>query len=350
MSSQQLRDLLHDAADDLAPADLGARVHRGVRQARRRRAAAGAAVVAAAVAAGSFALVRPTGTRAGSVPAATGATPSVAPSAIAPVPAIPVVSQPVSAVGQPALYVYFRVTPVPHQAAQLRLVVVTAHGDRVISGVDEGNAMDLSPDGRSLAITGAREDARWQLPVRIVDLRTGAERTLTRTSTNAQPSWSPDGRYVAYMGELGGGIVDARTGALMPSRSLTFAAGPLSWSPDGKSLAGNMDGQHGHIGVEVTKVDLSPGTDTGRTIYLTSLPGTFSLLSTQAWSPDGSQLYVYDLAAQKPNEQNEVISAADGHVVSRNPLSPWAPWQDVSTLKAEQAALPADHREVAYRP
>ncbi|MFF5471348.1 amidohydrolase family protein [Streptomyces achromogenes] len=110
----------------------------------------------------------------------------------------------------------------------------------------------VSPDGTRLAC----QDTRGNLLLR--DLATGAERVLARPlaadGPPGAPTWSPDGRYVAFCdrnrlnhrfreGYHLIRVLDTRTGsekrhlpAAHQSLSDRAAAGPV-WSPDGRSMA-----------------------------------------------------------------------------------------------------------------
>jgi dipeptidyl aminopeptidase/acylaminoacyl peptidase len=94
-----------------------------------------------------------------------------------------------------------------------------------------------SPDGKMLAFT--REGDIW-----IRELAGGeAERLVPAEYPrgNASPVWSPDGRRIAFTNGHSGfdqiGIVDLATGAVTPLTYAPFDHGDMAWSPDGTSIA-----------------------------------------------------------------------------------------------------------------
>ncbi len=114
--------------------------------------------------------------------------------------------------------------------------------------VDEGNAFDLSPDGRTVAFSwngsGTWELYEMQLPNS--DRGKSEPRLITRgPGGKFHPRYSPDGRCLAYAFDADGGesfhimVLDRVSGQhadLTPN--ITFAHQPnMSWSPDGKQLA-----------------------------------------------------------------------------------------------------------------
>jgi Tol biopolymer transport system component len=107
----------------------------------------------------------------------------------------------------------------------------------VISDGPEDADVAWSAEGRSIAFT--RAGSVW-----VVDVETRAERSL---AVGTHPSWSPDGRWLAYM--VGGTsgedsvaeiwIANA-AGTTAPRRLGSVAASPgdgLDWAPDGERLA-----------------------------------------------------------------------------------------------------------------
>ena len=107
-----------------------------------------------------------------------------------------------------------------------------------------------SPDGRRLAVSLLR-DENWDVWVYDVE-RDVATRVTFGEAYDADPVWSPDGRLLAYEGEQGGkdGVFKKHadgTGEaelLLAPGKLTFPA-PVSWSPDGKTLAVQAQGTKG---------------------------------------------------------------------------------------------------------
>ncbi|MBN1782016.1 CHAT domain-containing protein [bacterium] len=98
------------------------------------------------------------------------------------------------------------------------------------------------PDSRSLVFMSKRRDAMgdlWRIRIRKTGtVRGKPEQLTTHLGWDQSPSVSPDGRYVAYISDMNGGlnvhIMDLKTGA---KRALTTqSAAEPSWSPDGRWL------------------------------------------------------------------------------------------------------------------
>jgi dipeptidyl aminopeptidase/acylaminoacyl peptidase len=136
--------------------------------------------------------------------------------------------------------------------------------------VTDGPADDAepawSPDGRQLAFVSDRSPGcDWRFgggAVHLVDLATGAARRLTPEGGRAaHPSWSPDGRMIAYVGSLDGDEASA-----IATRLWTVAVTPADGGPTPQCLTADLDRSVGQRPLGY----LSP--------------------SPPAWSPDGESL------------------------------------------------------------
>lgn len=136
----------------------------------------------------------------------------------------------------------------------------------------------FSPDGDAVAFVADRTGA-FEIYVRALK-GPAAETPLTRDGTqNVQPSWSPDGRFVAYHSYGLGGIwiVAARGGA---ARQVAATGSKPCWSPDGERLVFQSD-EH---------ADVSPdgfGAQNGSTLWTVRADGTDLRPLTRGGEPIG---------------------------------------------------------------
>ncbi len=165
--------------------------------------------------------------------------------------------------------------------------------DKYIRDVDTAQQTDyaLAPNGKR-ALFSARGD------IFTVPAEHGATRDLTDTSNADEdhPSWSPDGKTVAYTTDIDGeqeiAIRPADGGAekIVTHFKTGFFYTPM-WSPDGKRLA-FADGNH-----RLWLLDIAGG-------KLTQVAqDTYNEIHDQSWSPDGRWL-AYSVTAA--NEQRGI--------------------------------------------
>jgi eukaryotic-like serine/threonine-protein kinase len=127
------------------------------------------------------------------------------------------------------------------QATQLRLMWVSRNGAEqpLAAPVRAYQFPRLSPDGRRVAVSiGEQEVQVW-----LYDL---SRETLTRLTfegnTNTGPSWTPDGKRIAFGSSKEGPfnifwqLADG-SGGLERLTTSEFTHAPMSWSPDGQLLA-----------------------------------------------------------------------------------------------------------------
>jgi Tol biopolymer transport system component len=161
---------------------------------------------------------------------------------------------------------------------------------------------DVSPDGKAIVFAGFYRDSE-EAPggsiIFTVPAEGGQVRALTDPKENAyNPSWSPDGRWIAYTLNTKLGSSEESEIRLVPSaggvsKKLTsvddqVASAEIAWSPDGETIAYfGKDGTIRSIPVAggksrvLTKAGPKVGPDL---VYFLGL----------SWSPDGSKLACTD--------------------------------------------------------
>jgi Tol biopolymer transport system component len=161
---------------------------------------------------------------------------------------------------------------------------------------------DWSPDGRRIAFT-RNEDVGESTTftdddVFLMTADGDDQHQLTPEqvgSMSLQPSWSPDGREIAFIrGESVASAVPSRFGDLYvmgvnDGAARQVARGPLNdpdWSPDGREVVYTRGTDLATIGasMDLFVLDLTNGAER----QLTATPDVFE--SAAAWSPDGERI------------------------------------------------------------
>jgi Tol biopolymer transport system component/imidazolonepropionase-like amidohydrolase len=205
-----------------------------------------------------------------------------------------------------AAFVVVRVVGLP--AGQPRLA---GAGGAVDVTVHEGTSMAiaLSPDKRTLVLD--LQGTLWTLPV-----TGGTARPITDQYNDArQPSWSPDGKQIAFQGYRDGTwriwTVKPDGSGLRAMTSGAFDDREPHWSPDGAKIAFSSD-RSGNYDVWI--LDIA----SGQTRRITNDPANdFS----PTWSLDGQEIAFVSTRTPSPgvyattiDGRERLVSASDGSV------------------------------------
>jgi Tol biopolymer transport system component len=141
----------------------------------------------------------------------------------------------------------------------------------------------ISPDGKSIAFVALGD--LWLLPA-----TGGKPENLTNDAAyDLDPTWSPDGRYLAWSTDRGGKhleiwIRDMQTGQMRQLTNIPTQPTSLQYSPDGKRIAFvNVDGMWRTASIAVADVATGQVSVIHKSIFA---PGT------PTWSPDGKRIAV----------------------------------------------------------
>lgn len=243
----------------------------------------------------------------------------------------------------------------PVLAPDGKSVAFTALGDLYVMAIGSAprnvtrdEALDAepawSPDGRYLAWSSDRAGDRLDLWVR--DVTTGTERRLTRTENSAMgAAWSPDGSRIAFL-EVDGvwrrsnvSVVEVATGVVTRVYESSFGPGSPTWSADGKRIAITALVPYSTRFREGTNQILTVSAAGGDVRWHTPVP-QLSIDSRvgagPAWSPDGTRMaLIYE------GMLSIVTVARDG--------TPTGPPRRITNEMAHAPSWSGDSRTILYQ-
>ena len=195
-----------------------------------------------------------------------------------------------------------------------------------------------SPDGRWFALAAKRKEKDDLV---ILDARTGREFKRIRLPLNGlmNPTWSPDGRRLAFTGFDGGMsdlyVVNSDGSDLRRLTDDKYADLHPAWSPDGATIAFATDRgpetnfntlEFGELKIAMYRMD------NGTVTVLDNMPGRNI---NPVWSPDGkalafisdrtgiSNVFLYERADGKVYQLSNVITGISG-ITAMSPALSWA--------------------------
>lgn len=185
-----------------------------------------------------------------------------------------------------------------------------------------GSGQALSPDEKRVALGGV-----------VVDAETGQELVSLKDDARNRrnvAAWSPDGKLIVsgdFSGPFDTVVWNAQTGEILIRLDNPYSyLGSLSWSADGKQIAG---GRNGFISIWDSQ--------TGQELWQFSAGIQSERVYSLAWSPNGhwlaagtisGRIVLWDMLTRQP------VASLEGHADQVNGLS----WSDDSTMLASSSS------------
>ena len=181
-----------------------------------------------------------------------------------------------------------------------------------------------SPDGRQIAFISDR-DGNWEIYVMNAD-GSGLTRLTDSPTGDFDPKWSPDGRRIAFMSAHAIYVVSAEGSGLTRLTDNLGRADSPSWSPDGRRIT-FASRQYGGEGVYVINADGSG---------LTNLTESWRSSGSPSWSPDGRRIA---FSSTRDGGWEIYVMNADGSDATRLTDHPRFEWQHAWSLDGRRIAF-----------
>jgi Tol biopolymer transport system component len=190
-----------------------------------------------------------------------------------------------------------------------------------------------SPDGRKIAFASSRDgraDNIWDFDIYEMDADGRNVRKLTdHPGWHTLPAWSPNGREIAFTSaNLGGSdeiyVIDADGENLRNLTNNSAEDKYPSWSPDGRRIAFASTRDVGDMHWAIYMMDADGGN-----IHKLTEPGEVYDMPDSSWAPDGRKI---TFSSSRDGNCEIYIMDADGQNVRRlteHPADDWSPaWFD----------------------
>ncbi len=216
------------------------------------------------------------------------------------------------------------------------------------SNADEDHP-SWSPDGKTVAYATA-VDGEQEIAIRPAD--GGAEKIVTHFQTGFfyTPMWSPDGKRLAFAdGNHRLWLLDIASGKLTQVAQDTYnEIHDQSWSPDGRWLAYSVTGSNEQRGIWLYSLDAGKAT---------LVSGPMGNDFSPVFSPDGKYLYFVSTRHENPtlseSEFNVATLKMDGIYVAtlrKDEASPFAQRSDEGAVEPKKATKPEPWKPGAIKP